>query len=308
MTIKTSLISKIKIPMSQPVLTVIKERKLKELLPCKARFEASGVVAWKGHYYVVFDNFPQIARIQSDLTRDTPKESWINKKGKGPGFEDITYDQKKERFYAIVEALETKDKKFKGKIYEFDKEFSCLRKNWINVKFEDGNKGFEGLEHIRRRGKEYLLALCEGNKCRGGKKGKKPGGGRIKVLQKDGNTWVNACTIKLPKTLLFKDYASLTLQGNRLAIVSQKNSALWIGQLKSHSWTISGKGSTYQFPRMPQGLMPYGNVEGACWIGKNRLVVVSDKAKNQQDSICKTKDQSIHIVEIPLSLLLIYPD
>ena len=256
---------------------------------------------------MVFDNFPQIARIQSDLTRDTPKESWINKKGKGPGFEDITYDQKKERFYLVVEALETKGKKFKGKIYEFDKDFSCLRKNWITVKFDDGNKGFEGLEHIRRRGKEYLLALCEGNKCRGGKKGKKPGGGRIKVLQKDGKTWVKAHTIKLPQTLLFEDYASLTLQGNRLAIVSQKSSALWIGQLQSNNWTISGNGDTYQFPRTPKGLKPYGNVEGACWIGKNRLVVVSDKAKKQQDSICKTKDQSIHIVEIPLSLLLIYP-
>jgi len=295
--------TKIKIPISLPVLTVIQERKLKELLPGQSRLEASGLVAWHGQYYVVFDSFPQIARIKSDLTRESTKESWINKKGKGPGFEDITYDRKKERFYLVVEALETKGKKFKGKIYEFDKEFSCLRKNWINVKFEDGNKGFEGLEHIRRRGKEYLLALCEGNKCRGGKKGKKPGGGRIKVLQKDGKTWVKAHTIKLPQTLLFEDYASLTLQGNRMAIVSQKNSALWIGQLNSNSWTISGHGDTYQFPRTPKGLKPYGNVEGACWIGKNRLVVVSDKRKKQQDSICKTKDRSIHIVEIPLSPL-----
>jgi hypothetical protein len=122
------------------------------------------------------------------------------------------------------------------------------------------------------------------------------------VLQKDGNTWVKAHTIKLPQTLLFEDYASLTLQGNRMAIVSQKNSALWIGQLHSNSWTISGHGDTYQFPRTPKGLKPYGNVEGACWIGKNKLVVVSDKAKKQQDSICKTKGRSIHIVEIPLAL------
>ena len=192
------------IPISHPVLTVIKERKLKELLPGQTQLEASGVVPWQGHYYVVFDSFPQIARIKSDLTRGTTKDSWVNKQGKGPGFEDITYDQKKERFYTVVEALKTKGKKFKGKIYEFDKEFSCLRKNWINVKFEDGNKGFEGLEHIRRRGKEYLLALCEGNKCRGGKKGKMPGGGRIKVLQKYGNRWVKAHTIKTAPNLTIR--------------------------------------------------------------------------------------------------------
>ena len=86
--------TKIKIPISQPVLTVIKERKLTELLPGKTRLEASGVVASNGNYYVVFDNSPQIARIKSDLTRETTQESWVNTKGKGPGFEDITYDRK----------------------------------------------------------------------------------------------------------------------------------------------------------------------------------------------------------------------
>ena len=90
--------TKIKIPISLPVLTVIQEGKLKELLPSQSRLEASGVVAWHGQYYVVFDSFPQIARIKSDLTRESTKESWINKKGKGPGFEDITYDRKTERF------------------------------------------------------------------------------------------------------------------------------------------------------------------------------------------------------------------
>ena len=285
--------------MKQTTLKIIQERKLKELLPGSTRLEASGVVAWNTHFYVVFDNFPKIARIKSDLTRDNTKETWVNKDGKGEGFEDIAYDKKNGRFYTVVEALKTKSKTFKGKIYTFDEHFRRVNKNWVNVKFDDENKGFEGLEHVRQGKKEYLLALCEGNKCRGGKQGKKPGGGRIQVLQKAKNGWKKTHTIKLPKTLRFKDYASLSLRGNRLAIVSQQNSELWIGKLKSKSWKISGRGRTYQFPRTPKGLRPYGNVEGACWIGKQRLVVVSDKKKKDQDSLCEKKDQSIHIIELP---------
>ena len=285
--------------MDQTNLKIIKERKLKELLPGIVRLEASGVVACDNNYYVVFDNFPKIARINSDLTRGKTKEIWMNTNGKGPGFEDIAYDKKNKRFYTVVEALETKGKTFKGKIYTFDENIRRVKKNWVNVKFDDKNKGFEGLEHLWRGKEEYLLALCEGNKCRGGKQGKKPGGGRIKVLQKDKNKWKKAHTIKLPKTLRFEDYASLTLRGRHIAIVSQQNAELWIGKLNSNTWKISGKGHTYRFPRTPKGLKPYGNVEGACWIGRNRLVVVSDKKKREQDSICKTKDQSIHIIELP---------
>ena len=248
---------------------------------------------------MVFDNFPKIAKIKSDLTRGNTKEIWVNTNGQGPGFEDIAYDKKNKRFYTMVEAEETKGKIFKGKIYTFDENFGLLTKNWANVKFDTENKGFEGLEHLRRGKKEYLLALCEGNKCRGGKQGKKPGGGRVKVLQKHKNRWKKAHTIKLPKTLLFEDYASLTLRGNRMAIVSQQNSALWVGKLKSKTWKNSGKGRIFQFPRTSKGLKPYGNVEGACWIGKDTLVVVSDKKKKDQNSICQTKDQSIHIIQIP---------
>ena len=45
--------TKIKIPISLPVLTVIQERKLKELLPGQSRLEASGVVVWQGQYIVI---------------------------------------------------------------------------------------------------------------------------------------------------------------------------------------------------------------------------------------------------------------
>ena len=286
--------------MSQNTLILSEEHKLRNLLNTQKSLEASGVIALKGYYYVVFDNFPQIAKIHRNLNEGKNSNSWLNKKVKGPGFEDIAYAEETEKFYAVVEALKRRgSKKFQPKIYEFDKDFNDFRKNWVKVQFDNGNKGFEGLEHIKRGGKDYLLALCEGNKCRGGDKGKKGGGGRIRVLKKSGNHWVKVNTIKLPKSLKFKDYASLTLQGNRMAIVSQQNSELWIGQLKANTWAISGQGRTYQFPLNTYGQKQYCNVEGACWIGKNKLVVVSDKVKNKQGESCKEKDQAIHIIAIP---------
>ena len=88
------------------------------------------------------------------------------------------------RFYTVVEAIETKGKTFRGKIYTFDEHFRCLNKNWVNVQFDDDNKGFEGLEHLRRGKEEYLLALCEGNKCRGGQQGRKTRRGEDKGFTK----------------------------------------------------------------------------------------------------------------------------
>jgi len=35
------------------------------------------------------------------------------------------------------------------------------------------------------------------------------------------------------------------------------------------------------------------------WIAPDRVVMVSDKAKPEQDRRCRAKDQSIHIFRIP---------
>lgn len=283
--------------MSKSELRLDEEYKLKNFLNTTQKLEASGVVEVNGFYYVVFDNFPKIAKLENDLSKK--KYSWVNKNGKAPGFEDIAYDEKNKRFYAVVEARK-RNGKYQPRVYEFDKDFKFIERNWVEVKFENKNKGLEGLEHITRDGKDYLLGLCEGNKCKGKKKGRVPGGGRIKVLEKAGKNWVKVQTIILPKSLKFVDYASLTLNGNRMAVVSQENSALWVGNLEGISWAVSDDGETYQFPRNSESKKTkYCNVEGACWIGKNKLVVVSDKAKRKQPKRCKSKEQSIHIFEIP---------
>jgi hypothetical protein len=45
--------------------------------------------------------------------------------------------------------------------------------------------------------------------------------------------------------------------------------------------------------------MVYGTVEGVSWMAPDQLVMVSDKAKPEQDRRCRAKDQSIHIFRVP---------
>ena len=51
------------------------------------------------------------------------------------------------------------------------------RSYWLDFPLKAGNKGFEGLSTLRMSGNDYLLGLCEGNKCKSGNAGKSPGKG-----------------------------------------------------------------------------------------------------------------------------------
>ena len=73
---------------------------------------------------------------------------------------------------------------FQARIEAFDAGFRYVETAWVDFPVERANKGLEGLATLRRGGQDTLLALCEGNKCRAGPLGRRPGGGRIHVLQK----------------------------------------------------------------------------------------------------------------------------
>jgi hypothetical protein len=60
------------------------------------------------------------------------------------------------------------------------------------------------------------------------------------------------------------------------------------------------EGVTYLFPRNKEGRILYCNLEGVTWLPDGRLVVVSDRAKvEEQASRCRRKDQSIHLFKRP---------
>src|SRR5205807_2371861 len=109
----------------------------------------------------------------------------------------------------------------------------------------------------RRGGETYLLALCEGNRCAGGAQGRKPGRGRIQIFRRGRRRWEHVGRIRLPETLLFADYSSISAADGWVAVVSQVSSALWVGRLSAESWEIAAPGMVYAFPRDPEGRIVY---------------------------------------------------
>jgi hypothetical protein len=285
-----------------PTLTLVRESKICELMPgeqAPERFEASGVLVKDRHYFVVFDDRTEIARLSDDL-EPSNGNGLFGMAHAVCGYEGRTYNAAKRRFYLLVESRKHASGHYRAAIVEYDDEFRYLKERLVDFKFRSSNKGFEAAAHVRRNNRDYLLALCEGNKCKCGDKGRKPGGGRVQVFEKKKKEWLHFRTIALPRSVPFVDYSGMSIDNGRVAIVSQVNSMLWVGQFDEAGWTWRTAGEIYKFPRSGDGTIRYGNIEGVGWITRTRIVAVSDKRKkNQPDEGLVEKDQSVHIFDIP---------
>jgi hypothetical protein len=281
----------------------VRDRKICDLMPCgqqAKRWEASGVLVKDRHYFVVFDNHTEIARVSGDLQPNSTN-GLFGVAHTVCGDEGITYNAPKRRYYLLVESRKTSSGCYQATIVEYDGGFRYLKERPINFTFKSSNKGFEAVAHVRRGDKDYLLALCEGNKCKCGAKGRQPGGGRVQVFEKKKKQWAHARTIALPDAIPFVDYSGMSLDNGHVAIVSQVNSMLWVGQFDEAGWAWRDAGQLYEFPRSDDGTIRYGNIEGVAWITRTRVVTVSDrrKKKNQPEKGLAEKDQSIHVFDIP---------
>jgi hypothetical protein len=286
-----------------PTLKLVRESKICDLLPCDQpakRWEASGVLVKDRHYFVVFDNRTEIGRFSDDLQPNTTN-GLFGMAHAVCGYEGITYNAAKQRFYLLVESRKQAKGCYQAVIVEYDDGFRYLKERPVDFAFESDNKGFEAVAHVRRNDKDYLLGLCEGNKCKCGDKGRKPGGGRVQVFEKRWKQWLHSGTIALPATVPFVDYSGMSVDHGRVAVVSQVNSMLWVGRFDEAGWAWRDEGQLYEFPRSDDGTLRYGNIEGVSWITRTRVVAVSDrrKKKDQPDKGLSEKDQSIHIFDIP---------
>jgi hypothetical protein len=190
---------------------------------------------------------------------------------------------------------------FMAAVQEYDANFRYTGRAWLDFPLDRPNKGLEGLTCVRRDGRAYLLGLCEGNRCKGGAEGRVPGGGRVQVFRRGDRQWDRVAKIRLPETVLFQDYSGIAVADGRIAVVSQESSALWVGSLVPDRWEFTGAGMSYALPRSADGGIVYGTAEGVSWMAPEQVVMVSDKAKPDQDPRCRAKDQSIHIFRIPAS-------
>lgn len=272
-------------------LELIREEKLFRLLPGRtkhSRLEASGVALVDANTaLVVFDNINQVARIDLSLKRQA-RNALLPAPSLGLGFEDVGIDQRHSRVFCLVESVEDCDGLLHGFVAEYDHGGRFIRCSRLPVRLEKANKGFEGLEHEWRAGREYLYALYEEDH--------KPGKGRIEVFVRapDGG-WKASHQIQLPKKAEFEDYAAMSYRFGKLAVVSQASARVWVGHIDEKARAVvPGSQAVYRFPNKR-----YGNVEGIAWLATDTLVAVSDRKKKRQPDRCSDKDQSIHLFRIP---------
>lgn len=281
-----------------PVVTLaapVAEAKVYKLLKgynSSDKFEASGVTYVNGYFYVVFDNLYEIAKLKKTLPQNSNENSLLSFGFGDSGFEAITYRNSANPGFYVAEETVKNGSQYQPRIREYNSAMDYQSDLWADYFFTSANKnkGFEGLAWINRGGNEYLLGLVEGT-------------GKIPVLKKTGSLWQKVAEINPP--VAFNDYADIALYGNKIAIVSQEDSKLWIGTLSSTDWSLSG-GKTYEFPKGDvNGVIGagnnvlYANVEGVSFISDTQIVVVSDKAKSDQPDYHKFKEQSVHIFNLP---------
>ncbi len=283
-------------------LKLVTERKLADLLKNvkdKKSLEASGVVIRAKDILVVMDCMKGIGRLANQSKKDPlGKGKIVGSQKKTDGYEAITRDPKTGNLFLMIEALKHGDKN-QAKLVEMDADLDTIGKEWLDYDFSSENKGFEGAAVVRHKGNLLLLALCEGNYCEGGEKGRDKGHGRIQVFKRKKKSWKHIDQIKLPKEVDFEDYASIAVRGKHVAILSQASSALWVGTISLSPLKILGKGRIYQFPLDKNNKCVYCNVEGVDWLTDDRVIVVSDRMKaGDQPGRCAKKDKSIHIMDI----------
>jgi hypothetical protein len=295
-------------------LELVESHKLWQVLGegAEARLEASGVCATEDAFYVIFDNRPEIARIGrgADGMRES---SWLGARGADEGHEDICWDERTGHFYVLIEALAGKDGEWAAVVDEYDAQFNRVERRWVDFPLEHENKGFEGIAYVYPRGQEghagYLLLLCEGNFCRGGKKGRTPGGGRVHVFRKGKKRWKHVTEIKLPAWLPFEDYAAVKVQGEYVAVASQASAMVWVTRVRdapgaegpgAEGPVAFEEGVLFGFPRDAAGRVVFCNVEGITWGGPRLIVAVSDRMKaGEQDPCCAEHDQAIQVFRVP---------
>ena len=296
------------------------------------KFEASDVTIVGDEVYSVCDNSWAISRFPKSLLPFNEENVQVGDPNRVPdedsGYEAIFHHEG--LFYVVRESVYHRDHK-KGKYPEEKGHFHAiieeleLSENDYTVvngcqcefEFEGDSKGFEGARGFPDENDTlYVLGLCEGNHCSESLKSD-VGNGRVVLMKKREDPdpevqclWETVRVIKIPKSAAFLDYSAIDItKDGRLAITSQENSAVWLGQAKGIdngvidpiTFEFEDTGEVLQFPKDGDCHTIYCNIEGIQFINGEMLMAVSDKmkTKGKQDYRCADKDQSIHAFVIP---------
>lgn len=270
-------------------LEVLAEARVADLVGWSAgrrlRWEASGVLAHDGWFWVVFDDTTELARIDPAMDPRRPG-SLLLRPGRSPGYEDLAADPLTGALFLLVESAPTPAGGLTARVTELDAGLRPVADRPLQLPLARANKGLEGLTCVRRDGERFLLGLAEDT-------------GRVHVFAEHREAWVLRATIVLPEGLPLADFSGLAHRDGRLAVVSQESSALWVGRLEPDRWAVRDAGRVHGFPRDRRGRVVYGTVEGVSWLSDTDLVVVSDRCKRRQPRRMRAKDRSVHVVRLP---------
>ncbi|CAF4624984.1 unnamed protein product, partial [Rotaria magnacalcarata] len=264
------------------------------------RFETSDVVLRRDNQVVlaVFDNSFHVGALCTPFGRSLnctdqllawPDASLAMKTS---GFEGITYNPIDDTYFIAQETIKTDQKNvFRANIFETrivstnSIPIRVLESCIVNWNFASDNKGIEGLEFVSHQGTESC-------------------------------SWEPIGTIAMPTWVHFGDYSALSIYHRKaidlpayVAVTSQERSQVWVGMIEEinqapfFSLSSLNNNTIYDLPRTsvttPECGMKYCNIEGVAWQGGNELILVSDKAKTDQDTQCIEKDQSVHYFFLP---------
>jgi hypothetical protein len=208
------------------------------------KFEASGVAAVRGHFYAVFDNSFALGRLDERFSFRGPDNALVGEMRGESQYEGIAYVPEKDTFLLLQEAAPAGRRgasTFRPAVVEVRLRadgagYDQLARCDVDFELSHGNKGFESIAYLHTAsGEAFLLGLCEGNFCRGGRDGADAGNGRIIVTRlrqggEGGCAWEPVKSLHIPPGAHFRDYAAMAFNfaAGKLAILSQEDAAIWV--------------------------------------------------------------------------------
>lgn len=276
-------------------LRCLKEVKFKRLIRRRKgikRFEASGIVYGGDAFAVVFDSIDRIA-IVSRKGEEFEQASLGPSLGR-TGFEGIAIDPRSNNHILLIEEGASDGDTHQSALLTLDETSREASLQQLEHRFNNPNKGYEAIVVQQASEQVYLLALREAPEER---EHREDTIGVVDVYEQRESEWQLKRMLEVPESHLMKDFAAMSLSGDRLAIASQESSRLWLGRIEVENWTLHHE-RTLGFPRTTKGKVKYGNIEGVAFLGESRLVTVSDKRKKRQPKRVRKHDQSIQVFEI----------
>jgi uncharacterized protein YjiK len=282
----------------------------------QTKFEASGVAydPTTDSYLAVFDSSMSVARFDEALRVRGPNNVLIGEREMESQFEGISpYDIQRNQWLLLAEAVpgdgdaEWYPEVTLAQFHAGKDSYDVVERCRVDFQLTHENKGFESIIYLPE--KELLLALCEGNWCEGGKRGRDRGHGKIVVskLTRDAGecSWDVVDMLDVPQMADFQDYSAMAIREGKMAILSQEDAALALVDFDTETLSFGEEatGVVMHLPRDVHCNIVFCNAEGIAFIDGYRFMIVSDKAKSKQDVACLPHDQGAALFAVPSGII-----